>query len=570
MALDVSLLLDLGIITIFAAGIAFFARMLRQPPILAFMIAGLLIGPLGFGLLANETEIAILSELGIAFLLFGVGIETNYKKLLRLGKVVTLGTVIHTFTLAGITMGLSYLGGLDFTSSLYVAFALAFSSTMLVLKILSDKDLIDTLQGRLMLGFLLMEDILIVFVLPLLMDLHLLSDSAYLLTLLGKAVLLIVIAFAANHWILPPIVKYASKASELLYLTSTGTLFGFLLIAHGLNFSLPIGAYIAGLTLSTLPANIDIFEKIRGLRDFFAMIFFTSIGVQMTLNLGGFSLSLMVMLFLAIFVFKPLLFFLVTLFSGYGISISILTAAGLAQVSEFAFIFAHQGLSNNFISAEVYSLIMFFTGLSMILTPYFISFSQWFENKYSKFFESLKKNKFFYRKLVFLESLPEENLSGHIIVVGAHVLGEGIIGVLKSYQNMVVLDHNPAVVWKNIKKGIPSVYGELNNTELLKRIGIDNAKLLLITVRNAEKHAKLISRIKKKHPNLAIFVKATDYDAAYTLYSAGADYVVLPEVMGANLFIKKISAYLESGSLKDISSLRYEFMHYLKEKTKRN
>lgn len=580
---SLNLLWELGLIIVAAAVFNFIAKKLKQPTLLAYIVAGIFIGPyfldflassLGIDLsilrIANIHDIALLSELGVAFLLFSVGIESDFLKLKSFGKFAVIGGTIQVALTALFTYILAYYTGiLGFNEALYLAVILAFSSTMIVVKLLSDSFTIDTLHGRIMLGFLLVQDVLVVLLMPLLSNLQLLFELQTFTNFIVSGAILLAIALIASKFVYPKIFGFSAKGSEMLFLGSLSICFVFMFLAESLGIPMAIGAFIAGLSLSVLPYNFEIYDKIRGVRDFFVTIFFVTLGMQLNFFQVSNSLSLVLLSFLVVFIIKPVIFYLLCMFAGYGRNISFTVALSLSQASEFSFLLVSQGLAAGLISQEFYSTIIFVIGASMVITPYFFKYRQGFleliDNIASKVPAPIKKE-FFNKKIKHLEEVVGQR--GHIVIVGGGVVGSAIARFLKD-KPLIIIDHDPDVVALLRAEGLNAVYGEAENKTLWNRLNLKDAKMLVLTIPQFEASMRLLNHARQANPKIVTFARAHTYKEAKQLYDAGADFVCIPEAAGSNILIKEIIEYLETGSLRHVRALRDELLRHLEEASKR-
>ncbi|MFH1235170.1 MAG: cation:proton antiporter, partial [Candidatus Diapherotrites archaeon] len=574
---------DIGVIIIAATLLNFIARALKQPPLVAYIIAGILIGPWGlplamkslFGadvaLLAGESgTIRLLSELGIAFLLFSVGIESELAKLKKLGFIAFFGGTLQVFlTAAFVLVFASVFRILSPIEALYLGIVLAFSSTMLVVKLLSDNFSIDTMQGRLMIGFLLVQDVIVIVLMPIAWNWEHMLHPSFLSGLLLAGIVLLSIAFFLSRFVYGRLFGFASKDPEMTYLAALSTCFAFMFLSHLLNIPLAIGAFIAGISLSMLPFNFQISEEIRGIRDFFVSIFFVTLGLQISFAFSAGILLTLALAFFTVLVLKPAIFFAITYFAGYGKRVSLLVALGLAQVSEFSFLFASQGLSQGILSQAFYSVTILVIAVSMLLTPYLLQGSEWFYARLlwisGRIPEKMKSKKF-YRKVGWLEEGGKT--SNHIVVVGAGVVGGSIARLLNGKQPLLVMEHDPDVVERLKGEKINIFLGESRNRVIWKKLGLENARLLVITIPNVQAARKLLEYAKGENKNLVVFARAHSFEEAAQLYEGGADFVCMPEVAGSNVFMKTIFEFLETGTLHHVNALHDETIQYLKEMAK--
>lgn len=582
-----SLLWDIGLIIIVATLFNFIARGLKQPPLVAYILAGFFVysgvpflSELFFGtqvqLFAGATganplqTIRTFSELGVAFLLFSIGIETDLRKLKKLSSVVIIGGVLQVFFTAGFVFFLmTFFRALTFAESLYLSFILSFSSTMVVVKLLSDSFSVDTMHGRLMIGFLLVQDVLIVILLPIVGNWNHLFQAGFFRWLVFSGAALILLALFLSRFVYPWVFKFSVKNSELLYLSALSACFGFILISHFfLNIPIGIGGFVAGLSLSMLPYNFQIYDEIRGIRDFFVTIFLVTIGLQLSFSFMG-SLWKMVLFALGVvFILKPLIFYLISYLSGHGKRISLFVALGLAQVSEFSFILASQGLAQGMFGEEFYSATIFIIALSMVVTPYVFKYSSQFYrffNRFSFIFpESFREKKFSHR-VSWLEE--GERMSDHIVIVGAGVVGGSIARALNGKYPLVVMDHNPDIVEKLKNEKINIFLGEADNKLIRKKLHIKKSRLLVLAIPQVDASLKLLNYAKEVNPDIVVFARAHSFKDAAKLYEAGAEFVCMPEVVGSNVYLKTIMEYLETNALYHINVLHDEIISYLKERS---
>ncbi|MFH1586466.1 MAG: cation:proton antiporter, partial [Candidatus Diapherotrites archaeon] len=589
---DLTLMVDLGMILLAATFFSYLAKIFKQPPLLAFIVAGLFLGPFALGSLGLSipspigeipigiqeigTQILILSEIGVALLLFSVGVESDFSKLAEMGKVVLFGGILQfLLTILFVIITTVLTGLLPIETALLLGVILSFSATTIVVKILSDKHLINSLQGRLMIGFLLVQDLLVILAIPFFSKLEpgaaltsLLEPNSLMLMFLS-VVVLIALAYILNKFIYRPLFKLAIESSELLFLAGMSSCFLFIILAYVLNFPIAIGAFIAGISLSTLPYNLEVYNKVRGTRDLFATIFFVTLGLQITPGFLGISLPIILVILGTVFILKPLTFYLITLFSGYGGRIAMLVGLGLAQVSEFSFILA----SATFLVLEqtpgLYSFILFTITLSMVITPYIMDHSsrlyQFLDRIILRFFPGLKTHSRFHWRIKKLDRLPSK-VSKHIVVVGAGTMGFSVAEALKDNYSIVVVDHDSEAVFNCIDHKIHALYGSVDNEEIWERLNLPEAKLLILATPDVENSIPLAHYAKKVNPKIVIFGRAHYYRDALTLYEEGVDFVVMPLVIGSNVFLEKVADFLEKGNLSSLESFKDEFIIYLKEK----
>jgi len=549
-----NILLDIGIIIVIATLLSYIIKLLRQPLIPAYILTGIIIGPFVLRLITNIEEIKILAELGIAFLLFMVGLEIDFKKLKDVGSSATVVGIIEVILLFIIGFILAILFGFIQIEAVYLGIILAFSSTMVVIKLLSDRHEIGTLHGRLILGILLLQDILAVLALSML---SMASFSfMFLILALVKGVGLFLITFLISKFILPYVFKYAAKSQELLFLTSIAVFFFFSLFAYSIGFSIIIGAFIAGLGLASLPYNYDIEGQVRPLRDFFATLFFVSLGMQIVFI--GFSKILIPLIILTIIaiILKPIVITFLTSLSGYRKRTSFLTGISLGQISEFSLIIAAQGLILGHISDSFFSLTVLTAVTTMAITPYFIRDSESLYKKLSpklKFIEGFPKHK---EKLEYKKELHHE-----VILFGCHRLGSIILKkLLKLNYKVLVIDYDPSIIKDLMNERKDCMYGDLINDEILRKIDFKKAKAIILTVPDKKDSLFLLQYVKRKNPNIHVILTSSYVKEALDLYNKKADYVIIPKVIAAEFFQSLLKNMIKG---KEINKIRDNHIHQL-------
>jgi len=569
--MDLTLLMDLGIVIVFGTLMGCIAKLLKQPMLIAYIAAGIIISPVGLALITSPIEIAILAELGVAFLLFTIGIQSDFRQLFKLKNAIILGSFTQVAATTGIVLALMQLAGLGFVESLYLGLILAFSSTAIVVKQLSNMNLISTLHGRLIVGFALVQDTLAILLLPILAAQQTMFSFSLVVDLLLSFVVLAGLAILLNRLVLPRLLKRFEKTKELFYLILLSCCFAFIYLSNFLNFSIVVGAFIGGLTLSALPYSQEASSRITGLRDFFATIFFVSLGMQASLAFFGLPIAILLIMFLVVYFFNPIIYFFISLASGLKSKSALFIGLALGQASEFSFILASQGFRLGQISSSLFSASILVITVSMASTPYFMEHNNSIHSALNKigkhFFPAIYRTKFG-KKEKKLEYLPKKPLENHTVIMGAGVLGQQLVSALKESHALVAVDHDSEVVQKLIDKRLPIVYGEADNRQLWQKIRLAKAKALLLTIPDTHKVATVIQNAKKINPKIVAIAKARNFKDALELYKSDADYVVLPEVIGSNTLLKHLLHFLETGHRNRISNLQNEFITYLKEKTK--
>ena len=291
--------------------------------------------------------------------------------------------------------------------------------------------------------------------------------------------------------------------------------------------------------------------------------------MQVSLAFFGLPVAILLLMFLVVYLINPLIYFFISLASGLKSKSALFVGLALGQASEFSFILANQGFRLGQLSSGLFSASILVITVSMASTPYFMEHNKSiysFLNKFGKRFPLIWQGKFG-KKEKKLEYLPKEPLEKHTVIIGAGVLGQQITFALKGTNSLIAVDHDSEIVQKLIRKKIHVVYGEADDMEMWQKTGLAKAKVLLLTIPDTEMAARVMRKVKKINSEIVAIGKAKTFKEALELYKSGADYVVLPEVIGSNVLLKHLAYFLETGHRHRISNLQGEFITYLKEKT---
>jgi Kef-type K+ transport system membrane component KefB len=528
-----AIIFDIALILIISAIFAFIARILRQPLIPAYVLAGLLIGPLVFGLIKNVELIYALSEIGIAFLLFTAGLEISLRKIKQanLKKILIAGTlqVLLTF---GITLLLAGLLNLETMQAVYIGIILSFGSTMVVIKLLSDKDEFVTLHGRLVLGILLLQDLVAIIAIVVLMS----GGFALMPILIAmlKLVIIIAIAIFLQKFVLNKLFRFAARSIELLLLSALAVLFLFIILARMADISIVIGAFIAGVSLANSPFKVELESRISPLRDFFSILFFVALGMQIVFGGIAQHTSLLIFLIVAAFVLKPIITFLLLRISGYQSRTSFLSAVSLAQLSEFSLIIGALGLTLGAITPAIFSTVILATIVTMAITPYLVEYK-------GHLFWLLRKPLKLFNKLPSMENLEyKDKQEKSTILIGAHRMGSIILDglVKRKKKELLVIDHDPEIVHCLVQKKISSIYGDITNPEIFESLDFTKLKTVISTVPDYESSLVLMRKIKARSKSVKVILTARRISEALDLYRSGADYVILPKVIAGKELLR--------------------------------
>lgn len=531
-------LFELAVMIIIATVFAYVARLIKQPLIPAYIISGIVIGPLALGIVRDTEFIRVMSNIGIMFLLFIVGLEMNLHKLKKIGPFAAVAGILQVAITFAIGYGIASAFGMDMINSVFLGMIAAFSSTMIVIKILSEREELDTLHGRILVGILVIQDIIIILAMPFLSSIPAFSWMIVAKMLMGT-VILAAIAYLFEKFAMGWLFSFAARSDELLFLLSLSIGFLFAMAAQFLGFSIAIGAFIAGVMLANLPYHFNIIGKISPLKDFFITIFFVSLGLQVaSFSMGNIAWPLIALLAL-ILIAKPLIIMVIMSVFGYGRRTSFLTGTLLGQVSEFSLILIP---AVAMLSSSVISLSMAVAIITITLTAYLASFEGRIYSFLSPFLAVFEK--------LSLKTQPIEEKEMHvdspIILVGCDRMGSIILKTLEKQhrEQICVIDSNPEIISRLTREKISCMYGDITNRELLERISFEGSPLIISTVPQFEDNMLLIRHANKKNRRSTLIVVAASPADARELYSAGADYVIVPKILSGESLSHMLKKHL--------------------------
>ena len=546
---------EITIVLALATVLGILARALRQPTIVGYIATGLIVGPLGVLHLNNPEVLDALAQFGIAFLLFLVGMEMNFGELKHVGRsavLIGLGQVVFT---SAVGFVLAAALGFGLLPAVYIAVTLTFSSTIIVIKLLSEKKALESLYGKLVVGVLLVQDFVALGVLILLSGLSGPGiDPARLpialLAAFAKGTGLLVFSLLAGRYVMPRLLHRLAGSQEVLFLASLTWGLGLAALSSlpSIGLTIEIGAFMAGVALSESVEHFQIMSRVKALRDFFAVMFFIVLGSKLVLSgLGGLWLPTLV-LSLFVLIGNPLIVMLIMRALGYRSRTSFMAGVTVAQISEFSLIVITLGHRLGQVSQEVVSLVTAVGLITIAVSSYMIQNS---EALYERLAPVLK---------AFETGAKEEarggrkELKSHIVLIGCHRMGHNILHSLEElHKKFLVVDFNPDVVARLHRRGLQAVYGDIADPDIQGLARLDEARVVISTVPSAHDSAALIARIKGRNPRCKLIVTAETEDEAVTLYERGADYVLLPHFVGGLQIARLLE---EDRTLKSLEKMR--------------
>jgi len=517
---------DIIIIVIAALFGALIAQRLRQPLILGYILAGIAIGPYTAGVTVQDIhQIELLAEIGVALLLFALGLEFSHNELKPVRKVALIGTPIQILLTMGLGFGLGRFFGWPPGESLWFGALISLSSTMVLLKTLMNQGWMGTLSSRVMIGMLIVQDLAVV---PLMIILPQLSDPAAGLHMLGlaalKSALFLLLMFYLGTRLLPRVLAYIagwnSRELFILTITAIGLGIGYATFLFGLSFA--FGAFVAGMVLSESDYGHQALSDIIPLRDIFGLLFFTSVGMLLDIDFLLAHWGTVLFMVLLVSLGKGVIFAGITRLFGYSNVVPIAVAFGLFQVGEFSFVLARVGLETNSIGKDMYSFVLATAVISMVATP--------FVSGLTTPLYKLKKRLFRHEALQ-TANIPEQGLKEHVIIAGGGRVGQHIAHILKQIDVpfvLIELNHQRKEECK--AAGLPVIFGDVSQPVVLEAAAVSRARLLLITIPSILTTQAIVKLVHQHQPGLHVVARAEGQEQMKTLYDTGVYMVVLPEL----------------------------------------
>jgi len=527
--IDLILIIAIALGAALAGGLI--ARFFKQSTIIGYLLAGVIIGPHSLGLIQESDEIRVLATIGVVLLLFTLGVKFSLRELMRIKKVAIGGGIFQLLVTTALGMGVATLLGWSLQEAVIFGFLIALSSTMVVIGMLTSRGELESVHGRVMVGILLMQDIgsaFAMFILPALGE----SGESLSLTLgiaaLKAGLFIALILFLGARLVPRFITRVASRGSRELFIISSAALcFGGAFGAYYFGLSAALGAFAVGLLISESDFAHQVLGDMIPVRDIFSALFFVSVGMLIDLSFMTGNIITVMVIILTIVLGKFFICSVTARLFGYTGKTIPLVGAGMVQIGEFSFVLAELGLDTDIISEYLYSLILTSAMISIILTPFIYSLAS---NLSPRLIQSGRL-----RSLMAVDAFqpPGEmaKISHHVIICGHGRVGGNVARMLKEFNiSYLVIDLDPAIISDLRSKGIPCVYGDAGNLEVLSRAGLKDAALLLITMPDPMATRLALDHALRINPGLDVVARVhSDFELGF-LQDRGASELVQPEL----------------------------------------
>lgn len=546
---------ELSFILVLSVLVGAVVQYLRQPLIIGHIVTGLLVGPYALNLLHSSETIEIFSHLGIALLIFIIGLSLSPRVIKEVGKVSLVTGIGQVVIATSLGFGVSQLFGFSNLTSLYIGLAFAFSSTIIILKLLSDKKDLGRLYGRIAIGFLLVQDIIAMTILIVATSLGQDQDlGALAVTSLLKGSLLLIGLYIVSVYVLPKVTAFVAKSQEFLFLFSLSWGLGIATLFQLAGFSTEIGALFAGVALANSPFAYEISTRMRPLRDFFIVLFFILLGAQMKIDDPAALVGPVLAFSALILIANPLIVMILISLLGYNKRTSFKTGMTIAQVSEFSLILVVLGNRLGQLGQEMVSLVTAVAVITITVSTYYILYAD-------KLFDIFAPIIAFFERTKPKKETTHRDIYDVILFGFDHVGHDFIHSFSKLSDKFLVVDYNPEIMKQLTDEAIPCRYGDASDNEFLDELSLSKTKLVVSTIADYATTAVLLAHTRRNNKRAVIIVHSDNIEEAAELYENGATYVMMPHYLGATRTSALIGQH--GFDLSEFIKEREKHLHYI-------
>ena len=511
---------EFALLLLLAAGLgALFVRM-RQPVLIAYIVIGITLGPAGLGLVKAHEQVALLAQIGVTVLLFIVGLKLDLQHVRHIGPVaLATGLGQLAFTIAG-GFALILLLGHDLMTALYVSVALTFSSTIIIVKLLTDKRELDSLHGRIAVGFLIVQDIAVVLAMMAMSALRAPEGQAapegwmVAVSLVGRLALAVVLVAAMMRWVLPRLVMAMARSQELLLVFAMAWGLGLAALGAWAGFSMEAGAFVAGFTLANTPYREAIHARLAGIRDFLLLFFFIHLGAELEMSTLGEALGSALVLSLFVLIGNPLIVMAIMGYMGYRKRTGFMAGLTVAQISEFSIVFVAMGISLGHVDVQALGLTTLVGLITITLSTYMILYAQPLYERLAPWLDVFERRRP-YRELAVDRHGPRNEEAG-VLIFGLGRFGSAMLHELhRRGLSATGIDHDPETVRALKRERLPVHFGDAENPDYLESLPLASTSWVVSTLPLLESTRMLVHGLRRAGYQGAIAVTArSEHDVA--------------------------------------------------------
>lgn len=547
-----SLFFEISIVIMTAGVLSLIAHKLLQPLIIAYIATGILVGPGLLGLAQSDEVFEVLSSIGIAFLLFIVGLNLNWRNIKDVGRVALVAGLAQVLVTSLLGTVIALWLSFSLTTALFLGIAFSFSSTIIIVKLLTDKEDIDRLYGRIAVGMLIVQDVIAMMVLLVVAAMGNGQSVQTILTFsLGKGILAILVLWVLAKLFVPKMFSYAARSQELLFLIALGWCFAVASALSFFGFGIETGALLAGVTLAGTGFHHEIEAKIRSLRDFFLIIFFIVLGTHLTVENASVLIVPALVMSACVLIGNPIIAQLIMRIMGYHPRTAFLTGTTVAQISEFSFIMLAAGIASGYVDAQAMTLATLVGLITITGSSYLVAYNEKIYEKFARFFPEPRR-----------ESEGRIHAGSDAFLLGYDRMGKEILpAIAKMTEDYQILDFNPTVVESLLVEGQPVAYGDAGNEDVLLLHRVDHAKLVVSTIPDMSVNDALLDFMRHRHSRAAVVVTVKSSDDAKRCYDLGATFVIVPSILSGEKFAEFLGKRKEKKTM--WGALAKKYQHWL-------
>jgi len=526
---------SVALILALAVGAGMVAKLLKQPIIVSYIIVGILAGPTAFDLVSNAEEIILFAKFGIAILLFLVGLKLDFHMIQSTGKVAAIGGLAQVLFTAAVGFPIALLFGFDTTTSLYIAVALTFSSTIIIIKLIGDKRQLDRLYGRIAVGILIIQDILVVVAMVVIVTIGTPGTNALgslTQTLIGSILFLGVVALFTK-FALVKILDWIAKSPELTLLFGVSWAIVLAAASSTIGLSMEIGAFVAGVSLASTAYRQSLSARMVSLRDVMLLFFFIELGASLTFSDALGQLLPAIVLSIFVLIGKPLIIFLIMGRMGYRAETTFKTGIALAQISEFSLILIALGYSLGQVDNSVLSLVTLVGLFTITISSYFILYSDQLFKRVQRVMIKLERSE----KNSVNEELAEKDFDA--IIVGAGRFGSEVIaGLVSGGSRVLVVEMDPDALSKSAELGAETLFGDAGDPDFAKLLPIHQTSTIICTAPDRRTNTLLLEAMHSLGFEGQLHLTALDNATAELFEQNERVTTIRPLKMAANKIVK--------------------------------
>ncbi len=549
-----SLLANVDVLLGFAILILTIFYRFEVPPVLGYLVTGMLIGPYGLGILSGGENVDLNADLGVVFLLFTIGVDLSLSELWKMKKALFLGGTLQILSTTALVIIVCSALGFSHATSAFLGFLISLSSTAIVLKVLQDRNEVNTPHGKTSLAILIFQDLGIV---PLILITPLLAGDSLnfegsLSTVFLKGSLIILVFILSSKFLIPWIFYHVGRTGnkELFLVSVVFICLSTALFTSSIGLSLALGAFLAGIVISSSQYSQQAMGNIIPLRDMFMSFFFVSIGMLLDTGYLLDHLRVLILASIALILIKAIAGTAVTFILGYPLRTTLITGIALSQVGEFSFVLSRLGMDYSLLTEETYQAFLAVSIITMGVTPFLINASykpaDFLVKKVSGMAYGMKLVHGIYSEPIEEEKEAEPEIKDHLIIVGFGFSGKTVSKAAKTAGiPYIIVEANPETVKQEKMKGEKIYYGDATFGAVLEHAGISNARVLIIGISDAAATGKIVETAKKLNQNICIIAKVRNLQEMKRLHALGADEIIPEEYeTSVEIFVRLLEKYL--------------------------